>query len=188
MEPNRMPFYECNEHQFVENIRRLLETSERFVVNRKIELRDDAKYGPSILPDQEFDRYTTICTRKSLKSTVLSKVPFIDEFHSRMFDRGQILHGSTSLLYPRMSIPYYRVEYSINVWGGTYFFAFDVLFEPSVTIQKRSGKKIGKGNLVHVLQYNPPKEAVLTINLPRDIIVLDIKNMLRVIEDHSLGF
>ncbi|MFL6397432.1 MAG: hypothetical protein ACJ706_09795 [Nitrososphaeraceae archaeon] len=37
-----MPLYECNEHQFVENIRRLMETSERFVVNRKMELRDDA--------------------------------------------------------------------------------------------------------------------------------------------------
>ncbi|MFL6365763.1 MAG: hypothetical protein ACJ719_11260 [Nitrososphaeraceae archaeon] len=140
-----MPLYECNEHQFVENIRRLTETLERFVVNRKIELRDDGKYGPSILPDQEFDRYTTICTRKSLKSTVLSKVPFIDEFHSRMFDKGQILHGSSSLLYPRLSVPYYKVEYSINVWGGTYFFAFDVLFAPNVTIEKRSGKKLGKG-------------------------------------------
>jgi hypothetical protein len=183
-----MPFYECNEHQFVENIRRLMEKSERFVVNRKIELRDDGKYGPSILPDQEFDRYTTICTRKSLKSTVLSKVPFIDEFHSRMFDKGQILHGSSSLRYSRLSVPYYKVEYSINVWGGTYFFAFDVLFEPNVTIQKRSGRNLGKGNLVHVLQHNPPQEAILTINLPKEIIVLDIKNMLRVIEDHSIGF
>jgi hypothetical protein len=92
-----MPLYECNENQFVENIRRLMETSERFVVNRKIELRDDAKYGPSILPNQEFGRYTAICTRKSLRSTVFSKVPFIDEFHSRMFDKGQILHGRNIL-------------------------------------------------------------------------------------------
>jgi hypothetical protein len=70
MESNDMPLYECNEHQFVENIRRLMETSARFVVNRKMELRDDGKYGPSILPNQEFDRYTAICTRKSLRSTV----------------------------------------------------------------------------------------------------------------------
>jgi hypothetical protein len=44
-----------------------------------------------------------------------------------------------------VSIPYYKVEYSINVWGGTYFFAFDVLFAPNVTIEKRSGKKLDKG-------------------------------------------
>jgi hypothetical protein len=31
-----MPLYECNEHQFVENIRRLIETSEKFLVNRRI--------------------------------------------------------------------------------------------------------------------------------------------------------
>jgi hypothetical protein len=41
--------------------------------------------------------------------------------------------------------------------------------------------------MVHVLQYNPPQDAVLTINLPRDIIVLDIKNMRRTVEDHALS-
>jgi hypothetical protein len=182
-----MPFYECNEHQFVENIRRLMQTSHKIVINRKMELHDDAKYGPSILPDQEFHRYSSICTRKSIKSTVLSKVPFVDEFHSRIFDKDQILHGSTSLLYPRMSIPYYKVEYSMNVWGSTYFFTFDALFEPSVTIQRRNEKRLGKGILVHVLQYDPPQEAVLTINLPRDVIVLDIKNLRRTVEDHALS-
>jgi hypothetical protein len=182
-----MPFYECNEHQFVENIRRMMQTSHKIVINRKMELRDDAKYGPSILPDQEFHRYSSICIRKSIKSTVLSKVPFVDEFHSRSFDKDQILHGSTSLLYPRMSIPYYKVEYSMNVWGSTYLFTFDALFEPSVTIQRRSEKRLGKGILVHVLQYNPPQETVLTINLPREIIVLDIKNMRRTVEDHALS-
>ena len=182
-----MPIYECNEHQFVENIRRLMQTSHKIVINRKMELHDDAKYGPSILPDEEFDRYSSICTRKSIKSTVLSKVPFVDEFHSRLFDKDQILHGSTSLLYPRMSIPYYKVEYSMNVWGSTYFFTFDALFEPSVTIQRQNEKRLGKGILVHVLQYNPPQDAVLTISLPRDIIVLDIKNMRRTVEDHALS-
>ena len=172
----------------MENIRRLMETSQKFAINRKIELHDDAKYGPSILPDQEFHRYSSICTRKSIKSTVLSKVPFMDVFHSRMFDKDEILHGSTSLLYPRLSIPYYKVEYSMNVWGSTYFFSFDALFEPSVTIQRRNERRLGKGTLVHVLQYNPPQEAVLTINLPRDVIVLDIKNMRRAIEDHALDF
>ena len=65
-----MPLYECNEHQFVENIRRLLESRERFLVNRKITLHDDARYGPATLPDQEFERYSALFTRKSVNSTV----------------------------------------------------------------------------------------------------------------------
>lgn len=156
-----------------------MQTSHKIVINRKFELRDDAKYGPSILPDQEFHRYSSICTRKSIKSTVLSKVPFVDEFHSRSFDKDQILHGSTSLLYPRMSIPYYKVEYSMNVRGSTYLFTFDALFEPSVTIQRRNEKRLGKGILVHVLQYNPSQETVLTINLPREVLFLISKVCVR---------
>ncbi|MGC2425479.1 MAG: hypothetical protein WA421_00465 [Nitrososphaeraceae archaeon] len=58
-----MPLYECNEQQFVENIRRLIETSEKFLVNRRISLHDDAKYGPATLPNEEFKRYTIICMR-----------------------------------------------------------------------------------------------------------------------------
>jgi hypothetical protein len=73
-----------------------------------------------------------------------------------------------------------------NVWGGTYFFAFDVLFAPNVTIEKRSGKKLGKG--WYTFCNTTRQEAILNINLPKEVIVLDIKNMLRVIEDHSLGF
>lgn len=34
-----------------------------------------------ILPDDGFNRYAMICSRKSLKSTVFTKVPFIDDFH-----------------------------------------------------------------------------------------------------------
>jgi hypothetical protein len=75
----------------------------------------------------------------------------------------------------------------MNVWGSTCFFTFDALFEPSVTIQRRNEKRLGKGILVHVLQYDPPQEAVLTINLPRDVIVLDIKNMRRTVEDQALS-
>jgi hypothetical protein len=75
----------------------------------------------------------------------------------------------------------------MNVWGSTYFFTFDALFEPSVTIQRRNEKRLGKGILVDVLQHDPPQEAVLTINLPRDVIVLDIKNMRRTVEDQALS-
>lgn len=184
-----MPLYECNEHQFVENIRRLLESKERFLVNRKIILHDDAKYGPATIPDQEFKRYGTICTRKSANSTVYAKVPFVDSFHgSRMYDEEANLHAASALLFPRMSVPYYKVEYSVNVWGGTYFFAFDALFNPEIVIEKRTGKRLGRsGALVHVLRYNPPEERVLAINLPKDVMVFDVKHMVRVI-DHSSNF
>jgi hypothetical protein len=183
-----MPLYECNEHQFVENLRRLLEAGEKFVVNRRITMHDDAKYGPATLPEEEFARYGTLCERKAVNSTVYAKLPFIDSYHGgRMHDTGESLHSTTALMFPRMSIPYYRIEYSVNVWGGTYFFAFDALFDPEIVIEKRSNRRLGKGTLVHVLRYNPPKERVLEINLPKGIVVLDVKHMVRVV-DHSSNF
>src|SRR5919198_2881531 len=181
-----MPLYECNEHQFVENIRRLLESKEKFLVNRKITLHDDAKYGPATMPDPEFMRYETICSRKSANCTVYAKVPFVDSFHGgRMYGEGDNLHAASALPFPRMSVPYYRVEYSVNVWGGTYFFAFDVLFNPAVVIERRNIRNRSKGTLVHVLRYNPPDERFITINLPDGVMVFDIKNMIRVIDDSS---
>jgi len=182
-----VPLYECNEQQFVENIRRLIETSEKFLVKRRISLHDDARYGSATLPNEEFKRYAIICMRKSLKSTVFSKVPFVDDFHGRMYDKGENIHGSSNLMFPRMSIPYYKVEYSINVWGGTYFFTFDALFDPDIIIEKRSIKRLGTDILIHVLKYNAPDERVLTINLPKEVMVFDVKNMVRVI-DYSSNF
>ena len=184
-----MPLYDCNEHKFVENIRRLLESKEKFLVNRKLMMHDDAKYGPAIMPDYECKRYETLCTRKSVNSTVYAKVPFIDTFHhNRRYDEGENRHSASTLLFPRMSVPYYKVEYSVNVWGGTYFFAFDALFNPEVVIEKRSGRRFGKeGALIHVLRYNPPEERVLAINLPKEVMVFDVKQMVRVV-DHSSNF
>lgn len=182
-----MPLYECNEHQFVENIRRLLEAGEKFLVNRKITLHDDARYGPATLPDQEFARYSALCSRKSVNSTVYAKVPFVDSFHAgRVYDEGESLHSAGSLRFPRMSIPYYKVEYSVNVWGGTYFFAFDALFDPHVAIEKKTGRQFGReGALVHVLKYSSPEERVLAINLPKEVMVFDVKHMVRVIDQSS---
>ena len=180
---NTLPVYECNEHQFVENIRRLIETSQKFLVNRRISWHDDARYGPAILPDEEFNRYVIICIRKSLRSTVFTKVPFIDDFHRRTYDKGENVHGSGNLMFPRMSIPYYKVEYSVNVWGATYFFTFDALFDPHIVIEKRHGKRLS--GLVHVLKYNPPPDRLLTLKLPTTVMVFDVKNMVRVIDNSS---
>lgn len=184
-----MPLYECNEHQFVENIRRLLEAGQKFLVNRKIVLHDDAKYGPATLPDQEFKRYLALCERKCVNASVHSRLPFVDTFHGgRIYDESETLHSAGSLLFPRMSIPYCRVEYSVNVWGGTYFFAFDALFDPKISIEKRTGRKLGReGRLVHVLKYEQPNDRVLTINLPKEVMVFDVKHMVRVV-DHSSIF
>ncbi|HKU48394.1 MAG TPA: hypothetical protein VJP79_00465 [Nitrososphaera sp.] len=105
-----------------------------------------------------------------------------------MHDEQEILHSASSLLFPRMSIPYYRVEYSVNVWGGTYLFTFDALFDPHVSLEKRAGRRFGKqGVLVHVLDYAQPQERVLAINLPSEVMVFDVKHMVRVI-DHTSNF
>ena len=85
-----MPLYECNEQQFVENIRRMIESSERFLVNRKINLHDDARYGPATLPDSEFERYLFLFFRKSLRSTVFSRTPFIDDFQKEWMTKMKI--------------------------------------------------------------------------------------------------
>jgi hypothetical protein len=105
-----------------------------------------------------------------------------------MYDEGENLHSASALFFPKMSIPYYRLEYSVNVWGGTYFFAFDALFSPAIVIEKRSSRRLGReGALIHVLRYNPPEERTLAINLPKEVMVFDVKHMVRVI-DHSSNF
>ncbi len=188
-----MAVYECNEQQFIENIARLLvaDLSRRIVVNRRVELHDDHRYGLAILPEQEFAKYSSICERKGIKKSVYAKVPFIDEFHNRFHDADEVLHSASNLGMPRLSIPYYRVEYSFSLWGNSYIYTFDVLFEPSIRIGKRripngKGNKKGKDGkhlegLIHILTLNQPDERMLEINLPKEVVVLDVKRMLRVI-------
>ncbi len=190
-----MVVYECNEQQFIENIARLLaaDLSRRIVVNRRIELHDDHRYGLAILPEQEFAKYSSICERKGIKKSVYAKVPFIDEFHNRLHDANEVLHSASNLRMPRVSIPYYRVEYSFSLWGNSYIYIFDVLFEPSIRIGKRripNGKGKGKDDkhlevLIHMLTFNQPDERMLNINLPKEVVVLDVKRMLRVIGSHE---
>jgi len=191
--------YECNEQQFIENIVRLLNalSDNRLIVNRRITLCDDHKYGPSILPEQEFAKYASIMERKGVKRSVYAKIPFIDEFHNRFYYAEEILHSSSSLSTPRLSIPYYRVEYSFSLWGNSYIYTFDVLFEPEVVIEKRRlptgrmRRRIGIGSsspspnssnnsiLVHILRFNQPDERMFNINIPTQVVVLDVKRMIR---------
>lgn len=185
-----MPFYECNENQFVENVRRLIESKQSFVVNRRISIYDDYKYGLAIIPDQEFEKYAMICDRKGYKHTVYAKVPFVDDFHGRFYSESETLHSGSSLNFPRISLPYYKVEYSFNLWGSTYSHTFDALFEPNVVIEKkdlsaRMKKTIQtrkSGMLVHVLKFDAPDDKMLALNLPNHVIIFDIKKMTRVFD------
>lgn len=185
-----MPFYECNENQFVENVRRLIESRQSFAVNRRISIYDDYKYGLAIIPDQEFEKYAMICDRKGYKYTVYAKVPFVDDFHGRFYSEGETLHSGSTLNSPRISLPYYKVEYSFNLWGSTYLHTFDGLFEPNIVIEKkdlsaRMRKTIQtrkSGMLVHVLKLDPPDDKMLALNLPNQVIIFDIKKMTRVFD------
>jgi len=139
--------------------------------------------GPAILPDEEFNRYEMICIKKPFRSTVFIKVPFIEDVHRKSYEKGENVHGSGNLKFPRMSIPDYKVEYSVNVWRATYFFTFDALFDPHIVIEKRHGKRLS--GLVHVVKYNPPPDRLLTLKLPMTVMVFDVKNMVRVIDNSS---
>ena len=61
-----------------------------------------------------------------------------------------------------------------------------MLFEPEIVIEKRSGKRLGKGTLIHVLKYNPQKDEFYP-SVFRRTSWFEVKNMIRVI-DYSLRF
>ena len=177
-----MSIYECNENQFIENVRRLAESGNKFIVNRRIEMLDDHRYGLSTLPDKEFEKYSIICYRRGYKKSAYAKVPFIDEFHRRFYNANDILHSSSNLMLARLSIPYFRVEYSFSIWGSMYIHEFDVLFKPEIRIEKRRIPRLKKSMLIHVLRFNMPSEDMLSIKLPDDVIVFDVKKLARIFD------
>lgn len=177
-----MPSFECNETQFIENIRRLLESESKFVVNRRMQVYDDRKYGPAGLPDETFSQFSSILTRNNQRSSVYAKTHFLDDYHHKVYFLQDLLHSSSKMKYPVLHIPYYKVEYSFRIWGNFYHFSFDVLFKPKISIeQKRIIKKMNQKieeestMLIHVLQFEPPPEKILEINLPKQVLVLDFK-------------
>jgi len=79
-------------------------------------------------------------------------------------------------------MPYCKVEYSFRILGSSYHYSFDVLFKPKISIeQKKITKKMNPQieeesiMLIHVLQFEPPQEKMLIINLPKKVLVLDFK-------------
>jgi hypothetical protein len=170
--------YECNENQFIENVRRLIEAGNKLIINRTISLQDDNRYGLSILPEKEFIKYSNISYRKGYKHTSYAKVPFLDEFHKRLYNKDEILHSSSNLSLARLSIPYYKIEYSFNIWGSAYIYTFDILFEPEIVIEKR--RVMNKNILIHLLRFKNPNEVMLNLRLPNEVIILDVKKLTRV--------
>lgn len=194
-----MPTYDCNEHQFVENLRRVIDSNIPIIVNRMITKRDDGKYGLSNLPDQEFMKYEVLATRRHQRATVYAKVPFYDELHRRLYMKNDVLHSATNPHRIRLSIPYVNVEYRFTLWGETYRHEFDVLFEPHIRLDRpnlppalkeqflatlreqgiSSNKPAKKAFLMYVLNFIPPPERMLDIHLPPSTIVFDVRKLNR---------
>ena len=78
-----MRSFECNETQCIENISRILESENRFIVNRRVQVYDDSWYGLAGLPDEAFVQFSSILTRKSQKLSVYAKTHFLDDYHRK---------------------------------------------------------------------------------------------------------
>jgi hypothetical protein len=166
----------------VENLRRIIESKLRVVVNRMMMQRDDGKYGLSQLPDQEFKKYDVLAYRKHQRATVYAKVPFYDELHKRLYMQDDILHSPKNPNRYHLSIPYINVEYRFTFWGETYRHEFDVLYEPQIRLDRKEialGRSEKKATLIHVLNFIPPPERMLEMHLPPSTIVFDVRRVSR---------
>lgn len=166
----------------MENLRRIIESKLRVVVNRMMVQRDDGKYGLSQLPDQEFKKYDVLAYRKHQRATVYAKVPFYDELHKRLYMQDDILHSPKNPNRYHLSIPYINVEYRFTFWGETYRHEFDVLYEPQIRLDRKEialGRSEKKATLIHVLNFIPPPERMLEMHLPPSTIVFDVRRVSR---------
>src|SRR3972149_4247386 len=182
-----MPFYECNEHHFIENLRRMLESHVKVVVNRSLIQHDDGRYGLAFTPDFEFEKYETIAKRVKVRSTVYAAKPFYDNYHRAFHMEEDVLHSGKYHTIKSLSIPYFRVEYTFTIWNDTYTHSYDVLFQPEIKLEKRKvpkqGKKAsdeGKEVLMYTLNFLPPDEKTARLTLPKSVMVFDVKRMTRV--------
>jgi len=181
-----MPIYDCSEHQFVENLRKIIDTNFKVIVKRSCRIHDDAKHNISRLPDIEFDKYSTILSRKTSRSNVYAVKPFYDEFHSHFYHEDEKVHSSRYSRMITLSIPYYKVEYSFDIWGETYYHCFDTLFQPQIKLET---KKIRSSNLVrgekrksilmHVLSFLPPHPETFRIELPSSVLLFDVSRKIK---------
>lgn len=181
-----MPIYECNEYQFIENLRKLIDTQFKIIVKRSIKIKDDTKHNISRLPDCEFEKFTLILKRSKPISNVYAKKSFYDEFHKRFYSEDDKVYSARYSSIITLSIPYYKVEYSFDIWGETYCYIFDVLFQPDIKIEMRNIKPLSlKSNvksktvLIHVLSFNPPKQEPIQIELPKSVLLFDVNQKIK---------
>ncbi len=181
-----MPVYECSEQQFVENLRKLIDTNFKVIVKRAVKLYDDAKHSLSRIPDCEFEKYGCVMSRKTPHANVYAVKPFYDEFHRRFYDEDDQVHSSRYSRAVALSIPYLKVEYSFDIWGETYCYSLDALFQPEVTLEKRriaprgfGGNGRGRPVLIHVLSFKPPHPATLNLDLPPSVTLFDVTQKIK---------
>ena len=73
------------------------------------------------------------------------------------------------------------MEYSFRIFGNSYHYIFDALFKPKISIEQKITKKMDpwieeeSTMLIHVLQFEPSHEKMLTIDLPKKALALDFK-------------
>lgn len=183
-----MTTYECTENQFVENLRKLLEIKSKIIVNRMLSSYDDGRYGLSYLPDTIFKEYERLASRDKPRSTVRAVKPFIDDRTGRLYEQGTILHTGRRDHPGGISVPYTRAEYTFTIWGDTYRYFFDALYEPDIRLEKRttrrftlakmSEKEAKTSQLIHVLRFKPPAERALTMDLPASVVTFDVRRRL----------
>ena len=181
-----MPIYECNEYQFIENLRKLIDTQFKIIVKRSIKIIADTKHNISRLPDCEFEKFNLILRRSKSNSNVYAKKSFYDDFHKRFYSEEYKVHSTRYSSIITLSIPYYKIEYSFDIWGETYSYIFDVLFQPEIKLEKRNikhlslkGKEKSKAVLLHVLSFNQPPQEIIKIELPKSVLLFDVNQRIK---------
>lgn len=181
-----MTIYECNEYQFIENLRKLLDTHFKIIVKRSIKIKADTKHNISRLPDCEIEKYSLLLKRSKPRSNIYAKKPFFDEMRKRFYNEDDKVHSARYSNAITLSIPYYKVEYSFDIWGETYSYIFDVLFQPIIKLEKKifkpislNGKQKSKNVLIHVLSFKPPQQETIHIELPKSVLLFDVNQKIR---------
>jgi hypothetical protein len=181
-----MPIYDCNENQFIENLRKVIDTNFKIIVKRSIKLHADTKHNISRIPDSEFNKYSHIMRRSNQRTNVYSIKPFYDEFHKRFYPEDNKVHSARYSRMVTLPIPYFKVEYSFDIWGETYSYNFDVLLNPEIKLETKKIKPItlreknkSKSVLLHVLSFIPPRPETMRIELPQSVLIFDVNQKIK---------
>ena len=124
--------------------------------------------------------------RSKQRANVYSVKPFYDEFHKRFYTDDFKVHSARYSRMITLSIPYFKVEYSFDIWGETYVYNFDALLNPGVKLETRkikpvtlNGKSKNKSVLLHVLSFTPPRRETLQIVLPQSVLIFDVNQKIK---------